>query len=86
MMKFTGASVDILCKLNPGHAKHVVIKNGQKVLYARLVKAIYGCVKSALLWYNLLHKHLKGQGFVINSYNPCIANKMRDTMHHGVVH
>jgi hypothetical protein len=49
IMRFTGASVDILCKLNPEHAKLVVIENGVKVLYARLVKAIYGCVKSALL-------------------------------------
>jgi hypothetical protein len=28
-------------------------RGGTKVLYVRLVKAIYGCVKSAFLWYHL---------------------------------
>jgi hypothetical protein len=76
VMKFTGASVDILCKLNPAHAKHVTIENGWKVLYVRLIKAIYGCVKSALLWYDLFHGFLKDLGFVVNPYEPCVANKV----------
>jgi hypothetical protein len=74
IMKFTGESVDILCKLNPEHMKFVVIENGVKVLYVRLIKAIYGCVKSALLWYELFHSTLKEMGFVLNPYDPCIAN------------
>jgi hypothetical protein len=40
----------------------------------RLVKAIYGCVKSALLWYELFHGTLKEMGFVINPYDSCMAN------------
>jgi Reverse transcriptase (RNA-dependent DNA polymerase) len=40
----------------------------------RLDKAIYGCVKSALLWYDLFSSHLKEMGFVLNPYDPCIAN------------
>jgi hypothetical protein len=32
LMKFTGESLDILCRLNPGHLKFVVIENGVKVL------------------------------------------------------
>ena len=74
VMKFTGQSVDILCKLNSKHMRFVVIERGVKVLYVKLVKAIYGCVKSALLWYNLFHGTLKDMGFVINPYDPCIAN------------
>ena len=58
LMKFVGNSVDILCKMNPKHAKNVTTENGIKVLYVRLIKAIYGCVKSALLWYDLFHGHL----------------------------
>jgi hypothetical protein len=45
-----------------------------KVLYVKLIKAIYGCVKSALLWYELFTKSLQGMGFVLNPYDPCIAN------------
>ncbi len=53
LMKFTGATVDILCAMNPKHFPFILFENGVKVQYVRLVKAIYGCVKSALLWYNL---------------------------------
>ena len=78
LMKFTGESVDILCKMNPEHSKFVTVENGVKTLYVRLVKAIYGCVKSALLWYNLFVTKLKKMGFVLNEYDPCIANCMID--------
>ena len=49
-----------------------------KVLYVRLVKAIYGCVKSALLWYDLFNNTLNEMGFVLNPYDPCIANCIID--------
>ena len=75
IMKFTGESVDILCKMNPSHTKHVVLAEGKtKVLNVRLVKALYGCVKSALLRYKMCSGTLKGIGFELNPYNLCIAN------------
>jgi hypothetical protein len=55
IMKFTGESVDILCKMRPQYTQFVVVENGVKVLYVRLIKALYGCVKSALLWYSQLY-------------------------------
>jgi hypothetical protein len=51
-----------------------VIENGRKVLYVRLIKALYGCVKSALLWYDLFKNELVDMGFELNPYNPCVAN------------
>ena len=51
------------------------MENGVKVLYMRLVKAIYDCVQSALLWYRLFNSKLKEFGFVLNPYDPCVANK-----------
>ena len=74
LMKFSGDSVDILCRMNPAHIPFVTIENGTKVLYVRLMKAIYGCVKSALLWYGLFYSHLKEMGFVLNPYDSCVAN------------
>jgi hypothetical protein len=74
LMKFTGDSVDILCKMNPENVKNTTVENGTKVLYVRLIKAIYGCVKSALLWYDLFHGHLKDMGFALNPYDSCVAN------------
>ena len=73
-MKFSGASVDILCKMNENYKKFVVVEGNSRVLYVKLIKAIYGCVKSALLvWYELFTKSLKGMGFVLNPYDPCNA-------------
>ena len=74
VMKFTGESVDILCKMNEKYSKFVVMEGKTKVLYVKLIKAIYGCVKSALLWYQLFTESLEGMGFVLNPYDPCIAN------------
>ena len=38
------------------------------------MKAIYGCIESALLWYDLYSKTMKSHGFVVNTYNKCIEN------------
>ena len=83
VMKFNGESVDMLCDMDPRHTEFVVYKNGTKVLYVRLIKALvrlikalYGCVKSALLWYNLFHNNLIEMSFVLNPYDSCKANCM----------
>jgi hypothetical protein len=78
IMKFSGPSVDILCSMKPEYARYVIIENGVKVIYVRLVKAIYGCVQSALLWYKVFHSYLKEIGFELNPYDPCVANKVID--------
>jgi hypothetical protein len=39
-------------------------------------KAVYGMMKSALLFYRELVAELHNMVFEINPYNPCIANKM----------
>ena len=48
------------------------------MLYLRLQKALHGMMKSALLFYQKLVLELKSMGFVINPYDPCIANKIVD--------
>ena len=35
---------------------------------------MYGCVQSALLWYELYTTTLKDIGFEVNPYNMCVAN------------
>ena len=54
----------------------VSIENGKKVLYVRLQRALYGMLRSALLFYKKLRKDLESQGFVVNPYDPCVANKI----------
>ena len=50
------------------------MENGVKVLYLRLLKALYGCIESALLWYDIYMNTLKLQGLLINPYDRCMAN------------
>lgn len=74
LMKFTGETVDILCDIDPSYKEYVTIENGEKVLYVELLKALYGCVQSALLWYELFSGSLVDMGFELNPFDMCIAN------------
>ena len=56
LLKLVGEAVDIMCQVNPKYENFVVIENGKKVLYLQLLKALYACVQSALLWYDLFHR------------------------------
>jgi hypothetical protein len=44
--------------------------------YVKLQKALYGCLRSALLFYEKMVRDLTSQGFEINQYEPCVANKL----------
>ncbi len=59
------------------YCKHITTnKKGQPMLYVRLHKALYGLLKSALVFYKRLSGDLFSHGFKINPYDPCVANKM----------
>ena len=49
---------------------------GTPMLYVRLSKALYGMLKAALLCYKRLIFDLEEMGFVVNPYDPCVANMM----------
>jgi hypothetical protein len=74
--KITGVLVDMLVNINPElYGPAVVLENQKKVLYVEVLKAIYGMLEAALLWYKTFRKDLKDNGFVFNPYDPCVANK-----------
>ena len=52
LLKLVGEAVNIMCQVNPKYEKVVVIEYRKKVLYLHLLKALYGYVQSALLWYD----------------------------------
>jgi len=74
LLKLVGEAVEIMCQVNPKYENFVVIENGKKVLYLQLPKALYGCVQSALLWYDLFTNRLVQMGFKLNPYDLCVAN------------
>jgi Reverse transcriptase (RNA-dependent DNA polymerase) len=47
-------------------------------IYVVLVKALYGCVESAKLWYDEITPTLRALGFVSNSKDLCVFNLQRN--------
>ena len=43
-----------------------------------ILQAIYGCLESSLRWYELYSETLEKEGFTINPYDKCVANKEID--------
>ena len=77
IMKITGDLVDILLSINPDlYSEYVVYENGNKVLYVEVLRAIYGMLIAALLFYRKFKTDLEEHGFQFNPYDPCVANKM----------
>ena len=52
--------------------------NNKRFIYVNAIKAIYGCLKSALLFYQLFSGELKKWGFKQNPYDACTFNKMTE--------
>ena len=44
----------------------------------KIQKAHHGMLKSALLFYQKLRDDFESNGFQINPYDPCVANKTID--------
>ena len=70
-----GKFVDIMCEINTEYKQHVSTTDGRNTLYLRILKAIYGMIEYALLWYELYGILLKVIGFQINTYDMCVAKK-----------
>jgi hypothetical protein len=70
--------VDILVEIAPDVYKSYVSKDnkGSKALMVQCQNALYGTMVTSLLYYRKFIKSLTDIGFVINPYDPCIANKM----------
>jgi hypothetical protein len=76
-VKFEGEMAEMLVKMDPKlYRKFVKNENGKTVLYVELLKALYGTMRAALLFWKLLSRKLVEWGFEINPYDWCVANKM----------
>jgi hypothetical protein len=75
-MRLEGTMAELLVKLDPKlYRKYVQTINGKSVLYVELKKALYGTMRAALLFWQLLTSKLVAMGFKINPYDWCVANK-----------
>ena len=78
VMCLRGKLVELMVHMNPTlYRPHIRIGHkGTPVLYVKLSKALHGLLSMALLFYRKLRKELDAMGFVVNPYDPCVANCM----------
>ena len=78
IVRLQGLVVDILCEIAPEvYLKYVMAnKKGEKTLLVQCMNVLYGSMIALVLLYKKLVASLKGNGFELNSLDPCVANKM----------
>ena len=75
-MRLEGTLAELLTKCDPKlYRQYVVTENNKLVLYVELLKALYGTLRAALIFWRKLTSKLVEWGFVINPYDWCVANK-----------
>jgi hypothetical protein len=71
-----GHMAELLDKIDPNtYQKYVHKYRGQSMIYIKLKKALYRTLKGAMLFWKKLTKLLTQDGFAINPYDWCVANK-----------
>ena len=72
-----GVLVDMLIQSNPKYKRFVhITKDGRRVVYLKLRKALYGTITAARLFFDNITDKLSKYGFVANGYDSCVMNKM----------
>jgi hypothetical protein len=77
-MVLKGRLAEMMVQVVPNlYRKYITVdRKGTAILYVKMQKALYGLLRSALLFYNKLVADLEGDGFVLNLYDLCVANKV----------
>ena len=78
--RLRGKLVEILVDIAPEVYGPYVRENkkGEKVLLVQCMNALYGTMVASLLFYKNFVTSLKKNGFVLNPYDACVANKTVD--------
>ena len=69
--------VNMLCKIDSGlKDKMIYTKNGQKFIFGKLNKSVYGTLLGAILLYEKMAVQLHEWNYIMNLYNACTFNKI----------
>jgi len=66
---------NILINIDTNYKRYLCDNN---TIIVQLDKALYGCVQSALLWYNELKGILNNLGYNANPYDICVFNRLEE--------
>jgi hypothetical protein len=78
-MVLKGRLAKLMVQVMPNlYRKYITVNwKGRAIFYVKMQKkALYGLLRSALLFYRKLVADLESDGFVLNPYNLCVANKV----------
>ena len=64
LLKLKGKFVEMMCEINPEYKNHICYQTNKfgkriKVLYMKVIRAIYECMEAALQWYKMFTGTLK---------------------------
>jgi hypothetical protein len=78
-MRIDGPMVRLLVDIAPElYEPYVTEEHGKPVIYVKLEKALYGTLQAAILFWKNLSGFLIQNGFELNPYDECVANKVID--------
>ena len=79
-MVIKGRLAELMVQVAPNlYRKYITVnRKGTAILYVKMQKALYVLLRIALLFYNNLVANLESDGFMLNSYRSCVANKVVD--------
>ena len=79
-VRFTGEMVNMLLQIDHEMYKdYIIMEKGEWVMYMELLKALYGTLRTARLFWQKLSKQLIDVwGFVPNKYDDCVVNMTID--------
>lgn len=84
-IKFEGRMVELLAMIDPQlYRPHIILEKGKPVLYAELSKVLYGMLQASLKFWEQITKDLTGQGYTVNPYDWCVANKTVNGKQHTI--
>ena len=76
IVRFTDEMAILLARIDPDlYDPYLEYENGKPVLYAKLLKALYGTVQAALLFWKELTSFLVSHGFELNENDLCLMEK-----------
>jgi hypothetical protein len=78
LVKLDKINAQILCQIQEKYKKYL---DEDGTMIVKLDKALYGCVQSCRLWYELLRSTLEEDGFTRNPYEWCCFNKHNKNGH-----
>ena len=75
-MRIDGAMAELLMEIDYDmYHPHMVKEKGKPVIYVELLKALYGTLRAARLFWETLSGKLQEWGCTMNPYDSCVANK-----------